>query len=52
MENKLCIKCQNFLEFEEGSCECDYDKFEKTTKIAAMVYVAELFDCDYYEKHL
>ena len=52
MENNFCKDCQNFLEFEENYCECDYDMFEKTNKISALIFVAEIFDCPYFEKHL
>ena len=48
---KMCRDCVNWLEIDPNKkyIECDYDKFIKTKKEQAEIFVPEIFDCQEWE---
>lgn len=48
MEEKLCKDCVNFIEYE-GKMMCDFERFQGVDLYKALLYSAELHDCDDWE---
>jgi len=45
----ICKNCINFMIYDENTCICDYEYWEETSLLNAILYVPEMFECINFE---
>jgi len=49
---RVCQKCVNWIEEDNGNVSCDYDHFITVKYEVGILFVPELYECENYEEYV